>query len=159
MAPQVNNTKFIIAAILSAGLVILIGIGLIWAPFKVGLFKPATKSVTSLPVETIHLKEGVYALDGYGYDSNTISYLGSVRISKNGDVYQLEWEIGTQQQRGVAILENGILSVGYMDVTAGNINDAGVVSYRVISDGKLDGKWSSILSNRTGREVLTWKGE
>lgn len=101
------------------------------------------------------LKTGVYVLEGYNVGDDKVDYVGSVAIEKAGEVYRLQWNIAGQTQRGVGILDGNILSVGYIDVTGGNILDAGAVSYRILSEGKLDGKWSSVLGRRTGREVLT----
>lgn len=103
------------------------------------------------------LNEGTYSLEGYNAQSTSISYIGTINIKKDGDIYKLQWNIGEQKQAGVAILEGGILSVGYMDTTVGGDQDMGVVSYRVLDNGNLEGKWCSLSSNHTGKEVLTWK--
>jgi len=103
------------------------------------------------------LKTGIYKLEGYNSSlASNPSYEGEVEISKNGERYELVWIIGQQDQRGVGLLENNILSVGYTDITGGDIQDTGVVSYRVVNPGKLEGKWNSVLGTGTGREVLTW---
>jgi hypothetical protein len=113
-------------------------------------------SETNPSTSVTALKEGLYALEGYNSSSDIPSYTGLVRITKDGDVYKLEWTIQSQSQRGVGILEGNILSVGYLDITGGSLNDTGVVSYKLLSDTKLDGLWSSVSGNNPGREVLTW---
>lgn len=108
----------------------------------------------------INLKTGTYSLEGFVGNAQTATYRGAVIISKSGGVYHLNWQIGpVQNQRGIGILNEKVLSVSYVDETGENLNDVGVVSYTVINEGKLDGKWSSILSDKTAREVLTWISE
>ncbi len=103
------------------------------------------------------LKTGTYKLEGYNSSlASSPNYEGEVEISKNGERYELMWIIGQQDQRGVGLLENNVLSVGYTDITGGDIQDMGVVSYRVVNSGKLEGKWNSVSGTGTGREVLTW---
>ncbi len=157
------DTKNIIIALLLGALVAVIGFGLyssglLWETTdKVGQEGARDLGVNSVPVAV--LRTGSYALEGYGGSlSAQPSYRGEVFIAKTGEVYKLEWSIGGQVQRGVGILEDNILSVGYVDLTGGDIQDAGVVSYRVVKEGKLEGKWSSILAQETGREILTWQG-
>ena len=117
--------------------------------------------ITGLPLTSRAqtFSEGTYALEGYNSLSAAVSYTGTIDVVKDGDVYKLEWNIGEQKQTGVAILDGDILSVGYMDTTAGEIRDMGVVSYRIIDEGKLEGTWCSISGNRTGKEILTLKIE
>ena len=104
--------------------------------------------------QPLSLKDGTYSLEGYNAGSYTANYFGTVKIERQGDVYKLQWSIGGQEQRGVGILEDSILSVGYMDVTQGQTRDMGVVSYRLVGEGKLEGKWSSISASHAGKEVL-----
>lgn len=107
-----------------------------------------------VPAST-ELRVGSYLLEGYvGSLSSTPDYGGEVYIEKTGEVYKLTWYIGKQIQDGVGILEDDILSVGYID---GTLGDAGVVSYRVVPNERLEGVWSSILGTNTGREILTWQ--
>ncbi|MDZ4205943.1 MAG: hypothetical protein U1C12_01890, partial [Patescibacteria group bacterium] len=115
-------------------------------------YKPESVSVGST------IKTGIYKLEGYNSSlQSNPNYEGEIEISKNGERYELAWIIGQQDQRGVGLLEGNILSVGYTDITGGDIQDVGVVSYRVVNPGKLEGKWNSVSGTGTGREVLTWK--
>ena len=118
------------------------------------------RSPASVPVSNT-LKAGTYSLEGYsGSLSATPNYRGEVTIAKYGEVYRLEWHIGSDQlQRGIGILDGQVLSVGYIDLDPpyeGGIRDAGAVSFRVLGGGKLEGKWVSIDASETGREVLQW---
>jgi hypothetical protein len=104
------------------------------------------------------LKEGLYALEGYNTGSASVNYLGSIRIAKTGEVYRLEWIIGTQEQQGVGLLRGDVLSVSYVDTTGESLSDVGVVTYNIQGD-TLTGEWASFFSDRTGKEVLTYKSE
>ena len=112
------------------------------------------------------LKPGIYKLEGYNSLNGGPSYQGQVYIRQGEDdakgFWLLQWGIGEgQDQRGLGILNNGVLSVGYFDATGGTINDSGVVSYTIIGDGKLEGKWASTMSSEwnAGLEKLTWESD
>ena len=100
---------------------------------------------------------GVYALKGKNA-GGTKHYDGKVIIQKEGENYRLTWLIGTQQaQSGVAILEEDVLSVGYIDMSG---MDFGVVSFKIISAEKITGKWASIYSKgEFGIEELSFESE
>src|SRR3989338_5579169 len=107
------------------------------------------QQVVTSQEQSFTLKTGVYSLEGYNAGSGSVDY--------KGEVYGIEWRIEPlQTQIGVGILSDSILSVGYLDASG---QDLGVVSYRLLGEGKLDGKWASIEGRQTGREVLTWKSE
>lgn len=158
------NTKNIIIALLLG--IILAGGGL-W--FYTTIYNKSVESsdvssqIPDYKAESVAvgpvLKTGTYKLEGYnGSLESSPSYVGEVDIIKTGEVYKIAWYIGSQQdQRGVGILESNTLSVGYVDLTGGAMQDMGVVSYLVVNSGKLEGKWSSVLGTETGREVLTWE--
>ncbi len=128
------------------------------AAFAAGFYFPLSEvNKTAKPQEILTLKAGIYDLAGYNSaTAQEPNYKGKVKIEKTGAVFKLQWDIGGRQdQRGVGILAGPVLSVGYVDITGGDIQDSGVVSFRLVGEGKLEGEWSSILSNQTGREVLT----
>lgn len=105
------------------------------------------------------LREGIYGLVGKIPGSTEGTYTGEVEIVRSGNIYDLVWKITDQTQRGVGILNNGILSVGYIDVTGGDIKDAGAVSYAAVSNELLTGQWASVVGGDAGEETLTWKGQ
>lgn len=131
------------------------------AGFAAGFYFPKGGVVEKTIPPPPTLKTGIYKLEGFNRaDSAEPNYLGKVSIQKTGKVYKLQWAIGdVQNQRGVGILSGSTLSVGYVDISGGDINDTGVVSYLLIENGKLEGEWSSVLSNQTGREILTLEEE
>ncbi len=108
--------------------------------------------------DTAVLREGFYELTGSNPDAPDMVYSGHIQIEKKGGQYALRWFIGkTQSQAGVAILEGNVLSVGYMDSSGG---DFGVVSFRIISPSRLEGKWCSLGNPMAyGRETLEYLGE
>ena len=100
--------------------------------------------------------EGIYKLTGRNSPKADKTYGGKVVVEKTADTYKLTWLIGAaQSQKGVAILDGNILSVGYMDLSG---RDFGVVSYKVLSEKKLEGKWSPIAgSGGYGTELLEYE--
>ncbi len=158
------DKKNLLIGLLAGVLVAVIGIWIYTSnAFRTSGNNVEPVSATQLGANTVpaspELKTGVYALEGYASSlSSSPNYRGTVTIVKTGEVYKLECQIGRGQiQRGVGILDGSILSVSYIDVTGGRIQDAGAVSYSLLSGGKLEGKWTSIVAQETGREVLTWQ--
>lgn len=102
------------------------------------------------------LREGTYALKGNVAGETSHEYSGKVTITKAGETYNLLWDIPpNQKQEGVAYFDNGILSVSYHDLGNG---DAGVVQYKRVTYGELEGPWRSLHSPVTsGRETLTFE--
>jgi hypothetical protein len=108
---------------------------------------------------SVGIREGVYALQGnsVGASSATSQYYGNVSVRRVGSVYFLDWQIGSQTQVGVGLLRNGVLSVSYADTTGGQLNDSGVVAYKVTGTG-LEGEWTSFSSTgAVGHERLVWQ--
>jgi hypothetical protein len=103
------------------------------------------------------LKTGTYQLEGSNDESGNINYHGKVIVKSSGELYELRWIIGrNQMQIGTAILEGDVLSVNYYDLKS---HSFGVVSYRIISENILEGKWAGFRCSRYGREFLTFESE
>lgn len=102
---------------------------------------------------------GVYKLKGTNPDG-VKKYDGRVVIEKEGVNYRVTWFIGPNQnqgQVGIGILENNILSIGYMDLSG---KDYGVVSLKVLNKKTLKGKWTSMFSKGGfGEEEFTFESE
>ncbi len=82
-----------------------------------------------------------------GAAANGDPYGGILQLSKRGVAYQLAWRIPSEYD-GVGLVQTDILSVGY-----GVKGDAcSVSSYRVQSDGSLDGRWLAIGGDIPGSE-------
>jgi len=91
------------------------------------------------------VKYGVYKLKGTNPDGMK-KYDGRIVIQREGSNYRVTWFIGPklgQTQTGIGILENGVLSIGYLDNSGG---DFGVVSMKVGKNNSLKGKWASLFS-------------
>jgi hypothetical protein len=102
-------------------------------------------------------REGLYTLSGTNpTPAADKAYKGKVAMRKVEGIYHLVWIVGdAQTQSGVAIVEGSVMSVGYVDTSG---RDMGVVSFRILSDKKLEGKWSSIAGTGQGTEVLEYEG-
>ncbi len=102
---------------------------------------------------------GVYTLKGTNPDGMK-KYDGRIVIEREGTNYRVTWFIGKalgQTQTGIGILENQVLSIGYMDMSG---KDFGVVSMRVTNNKLLKGKWSSLFSRGSfGEEEFTFESE
>jgi hypothetical protein len=105
------------------------------------------------------LQTGLYKLKGSNPGGEK-DYIGQIVIQKEGSNYRVTWLIGpkkNQAQTGIGILENGVLSIGYMDASGA---DFGVVSMNVIQKGLLRGHWASIFSRGTqGKEEFQFESE
>ena len=98
------------------------------------------------------MRMGTYKLTGAIPGGN--AYSGTVKIEPNGENYKLHWVIGDQgqqQQMGQGILNGDVLSVAYFDLSG---QDYGVVSFKIVSDSRIEGKWASFESNVQGSETL-----
>jgi hypothetical protein len=103
------------------------------------------------------LQLGTYKMEGANPDGR--AYAGTVTIEQNGLNYKLHWTLGDagqQQQYGQGILQDGILSVSYLDVSG---QDYGVASFKVVSDTRLEGKWASFESGEQGTENLEFSSK
>ncbi len=94
--------------------------------------------------------EGVYDCKGSN-PGGAGQYAGTVSIAKNGDVYNVNWNIGAQVYIGVGLLDGDLLSVGYSDTSKSWF---GIVTYKVKGD-KLVGRWSMHGGAKTGTETLS----
>jgi hypothetical protein len=102
--------------------------------------------------QALSILEGIYTLEGCNPGSNKIVYHGEVVIESYGDNYLLTWKIGSKQiQTGIGILQNNVLSVSFLDLGG---KGAGVVSYLIKEEGKLEGKWAVYGSCNYGIEYL-----
>ncbi len=98
---------------------------------------------------------GTYQLSGGNTKYGSSGYHGEVTIQPQGDNYRVVWRIGSSQtQVGVGILDRDILSVAYCDSSN---NAWGVVSFRLIADGELEGRWASFQGTSQQPEYLIWK--
>src|SRR5882762_9464593 len=87
-----------------------------------------------------------------GSNENGSPYKGTLAVIKHGDVYQFRWNAGKQYD-GIGIPNGNVVAVAF---TGGaNGKGCGVVTYRVLGDGNLDGKWGYWGVNESGTEKGT----
>jgi len=99
---------------------------------------------------------GTYDLVGSNSRGGRVAYRGQVIIEPFGQNYRVIWMIGSNQvQAGIGILDQDelTLSVAYSDM---NSNDVGVVSFGVVNDFELEGKWATMNSYSYGWENIIW---
>lgn len=87
-----------------------------------------------------------------GTNENGSPYRGELKVIKRGDVYQFRWNAGTQYD-GVGVPNGNVVSV---TSTPGNEGKGcGVVSYELVGNDTLDGKWGYWGMNESGAEQAT----
>lgn len=93
---------------------------------------------------------GEYSVAGANEDGSP--YKGGLQVIKHGDVYQFRWNAGKQYD-GVGVSNGNVVAVAF---TAGaDGSGCGVVSYQLLSDGTLDGKWGYWGRDEMGTEKAT----
>ena len=93
---------------------------------------------------------GSYDVTGTNEDGS--AYKGALEIIKHGEAYQFRWNAGKQYD-GVGIENGGVVAVAFTEGTDGKA--CGVVTYKVLGDGTLDGKWGYWGVNEAGTEKAT----
>jgi hypothetical protein len=98
--------------------------------------KPADKSIA-----------GNYTVSGTNLDGTP--HTGTLKITRSGEVYQLNWQIDDLADYvGVGLLDDKTLSVGWGLVT----DPCRGAAYRVKRDGTLAGRWSAVGKAKIGTE-------
>jgi hypothetical protein len=87
--------------------------------------------------------------DVTGTNGNGTAYKGTLEIIKHGDAYQFRWNAGKQYD-GVGVENAGVVAVASTEGTEGK--GCGVVTYKILADGTLDGKWAYWGLNQAGTE-------
>jgi len=90
-----------------------------------------------------------------GQDLNGEKYTGEVTITKNGETYELEWNVtyeqaGQMKYAGVGLLTDNILSASWEGHPR-----AAVMAYKVGKNGGLSGRWTILGNRKTTTEQLT----
>lgn len=93
---------------------------------------------------------GSYAVTGTNEDGS--AYKGELEIIKHGDVYQFRWNAGKQYD-GVGVENGKVIAVAFTEGSDGK--GCGVVSYQVLGNGVLDGKWGYWGTDESGTEKAT----
>jgi len=97
---------------------------------------------------------GTYSVTGTNEDGSP--YKGELDIIKHGAVYQFRWNAGKQYD-GVGVTNGRVVAVAFTEGTQGK--GCGVVSYQILRDGVLDGKWGYWGTDESGTEKATPVGD
>ena len=92
----------------------------------------AATQATTPPADIV----GNYAIVGTNEDGSP--YKGALEVIKHGDVYQFRWDAGKQYD-GVGVPNGNVVAVAFTNGSNGK--GCGVVSYQILPEGTLDGKW------------------
>jgi hypothetical protein len=84
-----------------------------------------------------------------GTNPNGDRYTGSLEILTHGNVYEFRWNAG-RQYNGIGVKNGKVLAVSFANGSDGS--GCGVVDYRILSDGTLDGVWGNWGTNASGTE-------
>ena len=102
------------------------------------------------------LRTGTYFMSGANSKWSATGYQGEVVIQQQGENYRVTWYVGSSQsQVGIGILNDNILSVSFCDTN--NRTFWGVASYRIVGDGELEGRWTSVDGTGQKPEYLAWQ--
>ena len=96
---------------------------------------------------------GDYAVTGS--NENGSPYKGTLAVIKHGDVYQFRWNTGKDYD-GVGVPNGNVIAVAF--TSGANGKGCGVVSYQLLDDGTLDGKWGYWGVDESGTERATRNG-
>jgi hypothetical protein len=99
------------------------------------------------PIAPVADIAGRYAIVGTNEDGSP--YRGALEVIKQGDVYQFRWNAGKQYD-GVGVPNGNVVAVAFTGGSDGE--GCGVVSYQILADGTLDGKWGYWGVNESGTE-------
>jgi hypothetical protein len=103
----------------------------------------AAKETATPPAEIA----GDYAIVGTNEDGSP--YKGALEVIKHGDVYQFRWNAGRKYD-GVGVPNGNVVAVAFTGGSNGK--GCGVVSYQILADGTLDGKWGYWGVDESGTE-------
>ncbi|HKO98668.1 MAG TPA: hypothetical protein VJU86_16840 [Pyrinomonadaceae bacterium] len=90
-----------------------------------------------------------------GTNPNGSPYRGTLEVIKRGEVFQFRWTAG-QQYDGVGVQSGDVVAVAFTEGNDGK--GCGVVSYRIMNDGELDGRWGYWGVDQSGDEKATRTG-
>ena len=93
---------------------------------------------------------GEYGVAGTNEDGS--EYQGTLKVIKHGDVLQFRWNAGNQYD-GVGVLNGNIVAAAFTGGADGK--GCGVVTYKLLANGTLDGKWAYWGDNNVGTEKAT----
>lgn len=96
---------------------------------------------------------GDYSVVGTNEDGSP--YKGALAVIKRGDVYQFRWNAGKPYD-GIGVAHGNVVAVAFAGGSDGK--GCGVVSYQILADGTLDGRWGYWGQNESGTETAVRTG-
>ncbi len=90
-----------------------------------------------------------------GTNENGSPYKGTLAVIKHGEVFQFRWNAGKEYD-GIGVPNGRIVAVAFTGGSNGK--GCGVVTYDLLADGTLDGKWGYWGVNESGTETATHSG-
>ena len=91
--------------------------------------------------------EGRYRISGT--NPNGDPYKGSLEVITHGNVYEFRWNAG-RQYNGIGVRNGKVIAVAFANGSDGS--GCGVIDYKIVSDGTLDGIWGNWGTNASGTE-------
>src|SRR5262245_35635024 len=107
----------------------------------------AAPQVHSSAIDLPTSVEGQYKV--LGTNPNGDRYAGSLEVIKQGAVYEFSWNAG-RQYTGIGVRNGNIVAVAFAN--GANGSGCGVIDYRIMNDGTLDGIWGNWGTNASGTE-------
>lgn len=113
---------------------------------------PAAKNNSTAPQAATAARDisGDYTVAGANEDGS--AYEGTLKVIKRGDVYQFHWDAGNQYE-GIGVPNGSVVAVAFTGDTDGK--GCGVVTYKLLANGMLDGKWGYLGVDDVGTEKAT----
>jgi len=111
---------------------------------------PIVESSASSQDHTVNLPAdigGQYSVAGT--NPNGDRYSGTLEVLAHGNVYEFRWNAG-RQYNGIGVKNGRIVAVAFANGTDGS--GCGVVNYKIMSDGTLDGIWGNWGIDASGSE-------
>lgn len=95
------------------------------------------------------VSEGTYTVEGTNLDGSP--YRGTATIELTSDTTcSIDWVTGGTTSTGICMLYEDAFAAGYV------LGDAvGIIVYKVVGDGILEGAWTISGKNGSGTETLT----
>jgi hypothetical protein len=84
-----------------------------------------------------------------GTNPNGDRYSGSLEVSAHGNVYEFRWNAG-RQYNGIGVKNGRVVAVAFANGTDGS--GCGVINYKIMTDGTLDGIWGNWGIDSSGTE-------
>ena len=99
--------------------------------------------------------EGTYKVEGANPGA-TKKYTGTAKVTFEGEVFRVEWELGGQAIKGTG------LKLGDTFAVTAQMPDgkpAGLMLFLLRPDGGLTGRWASSGATKTGNEIWSPQAE